>query len=100
LVNVTWVFFRAPDFGKAALMLLSMFGVIPNGVALLSTPDMLKVAIITVLLVAFHWLMRNTSLAQVAARLPWWLLSLIWTSMVILLILSQKSSGSFIYFQF
>ncbi|WP_310395248.1 MBOAT family O-acyltransferase [Hymenobacter sp.] len=99
-VNVTWVFFRAPDFGGAARLLLAMFGAFPAGKPLLATVDIYKVGIITVLLVVSHWLMRDTSLVRVAARLPWWLISLVWTGMLALLILTQKSSSSFIYFQF
>jgi len=37
---------------------------------------------------------------DVVHRLPWWVTGLVWSSMVILLILSQESSSSFIYFQF
>ena len=100
LVNITWVFFRAPDFGGAARILLAMFGLIPDGRPLLATIDLLKVGVLTVLLVGTHWLMRDTSVRQVAARLPWWLLGLGWGAMLVLLILTQKSSSSFIYFQF
>jgi D-alanyl-lipoteichoic acid acyltransferase DltB (MBOAT superfamily) len=100
LVNITWVFFRAPDFGAAARILLAMFGMIPDGRPMLATVDLLKVGILTVLLVGTHWLMRDTSVRQVAARLPWWLLGLGWAAMLVLLILTQKSSSSFIYFQF
>jgi D-alanyl-lipoteichoic acid acyltransferase DltB (MBOAT superfamily) len=100
LVNITWVFFRAPDFGGAARILLAMFGMIPDGRPMLATVDLLKVGILTVLLVGTHWLMRDTSVKEVAARLPWWLLGLGWAIMLVLLILTQKSSSSFIYFQF
>jgi alginate O-acetyltransferase complex protein AlgI len=100
LIDITWVFFRAPDFGSAMRILLSMFGVIPNGAALLTSLDILKVSSVTVILIACHWSMRNSSLVKLGARLPWWLLSLVWASMLILLILTQKSSNSFIYFQF
>lgn len=100
LVNVTWVFFRAPTFNGAMLLLLSMFGVIPNGAPMLTNLAILTVSIITVALIGCHWLMRDTSLIQVAKRLPWWVLSLGWAGMLILVILTQKSSGSFIYFQF
>ncbi|MBC7921566.1 MAG: MBOAT family protein [Ferruginibacter sp.] len=100
LINVTWVFFRAPTFGGATLLLLSMFGVIPDGAAMLSTTAILIVGLVTVGLVACHWLMRDSSLVQLSTRLPWWVLGLGWTGMLILLILTQKSSNSFIYFQF
>jgi len=100
LVNVTWVFFRAPTFEKATLMLLAMFGVIPNGAAMLSGLNILTVLTVTVVLIACHWAMRDNSLKQLAGRLPWWVLSLAWTLMLLAVILTQKSSNSFIYFQF
>jgi D-alanyl-lipoteichoic acid acyltransferase DltB (MBOAT superfamily) len=100
LVNVTWVFFRAADFSTAWRLLSSMFGGVTNGAAVLSTLSILKVSIITVLLIVCHWIMRNTRVLNVANKTPWWLLGIVWAGMLILLILSQESSGSFIYFQF
>ncbi|MCW3073291.1 MAG: hypothetical protein JWP69_360 [Flaviaesturariibacter sp.] len=100
LVNVTWVFFRASDFPTAGRLLSSMFGNINGGVPVLTTLAILKVSVITVLLVLTHWFMRNTSVLQVAHKLKWWLVGIIWAFMLILLLLSQESSSSFIYFQF
>jgi len=100
LVNVTWVFFRAQDFDTAWRLLASMFGFVDNGAALLPTLDIIKVSVITVLLVATHWFMRNTSVLQLAQKAKWWLVGVFWAFLLILLILSQKSSDSFIYFQF
>ncbi len=99
-INVTWVFFRAPDFGAAWQLLTSMFYNVPNAVPLLTTLSVIKVSVITVLLVAFHWMMRDTRVLVVAEKMPWWLLGIIWTFMLLLLIWSQESSSSFIYFQF
>ncbi|MBD2704458.1 MBOAT family protein [Spirosoma sp. BT702] len=100
LVNITWVFFRAPTFGGATLLLLSMFGVIPNGAPMLTNLAILTVSSVTIGIILCHWLMRNSSLLALSKRLPWWGLSLGWSSLLILVILTQKSSGSFIYFQF
>jgi len=100
LINITWVFFRAKDFGSAMLMLLCMAGIIDQGPKMLSTPDMLKVGIVTVGLITTHWLMRDRDLRQVFSRLPWWLWGIIWAIMLILVALTQKSTSSFIYFQF
>jgi alginate O-acetyltransferase complex protein AlgI len=100
LVTVTWVFFRAPDFDTAMRLLLAMLGVIPVKIPLLTTLAMLKVGLVTVTLVGCHWLMRDTSLAKVAHRMSWWVLGAGWGIMLILLVLTQKSSNSFIYFQF
>jgi D-alanyl-lipoteichoic acid acyltransferase DltB (MBOAT superfamily) len=100
LVNVTWVFFRAQDFGTAWRMLAAMFGFIDNGTPVLTTLAIVKVSVITVLLVATHWFMRDTGVLQVAERMKWWMVSIVWSAMLILLILSQQSSSAFIYFQF
>ncbi len=100
LINVTWVFFRAPDFTSAWRMLTSMFSHVPKGAVLLSTLTIIKVSVIIIGMVVFHWFMRNTRVLNVANKLPWWLLGLIWAAMLVLLILSQESSSSFIYFQF
>ena len=100
LVNVTWVFFRAPDFTSAWRMLTSMFSHVTKGAVLLSTLTIIKVSVIVVAMVLFHWFMRNTRVLTVANKLPWWVLGLIWSALLILLILSQESSSSFIYFQF
>ena len=100
LVNVTWVFFRSPDFTSAWRLLTSMFSSVPNGAVLLSTLSMIKITIIIIGLIIFHWFMRNTRVLIVAEKMPWWLLGLVWSLLLILLILSQESSSSFIYFQF
>lgn len=80
-------------------MLKSMFGM-QNGDPLLSTLALIKVAIVIPLMVLFHWLLRNTTVVQAAAKLPWWLVGTIWAVMILLLVWSQESTGSFIYFQF
>ncbi|MEO6287948.1 MAG: MBOAT family O-acyltransferase [Dyadobacter sp.] len=100
LVNITWVFFRAPDFSQAMKMLLCMFGVISQGPKMLSTPDMLKIALVTIGLLGFHWSMRDKSVKGLFMRLPWWFSGTAWAMMLILIILTQKSTSSFIYFQF
>jgi alginate O-acetyltransferase complex protein AlgI len=100
LVNITWVFFRASTFGKAGQLLGSMFGLVHGGDPVLGTLAMIKIAVILAVLLVVQWLMRDSKVSDVVYRLPWWMTGLIWSSMVILLILSQESSSSFIYFQF
>ena len=100
LVNVTWVFFRAPDFTSAWRMLRSMFGQVNQGATILTNLAIIKVVVIMVLLVLAHWLMRNTRTLVIANKMPWWLLGTIWSLMLLMLIWSQESSSSFIYFQF
>ena len=100
LVNVTWVFFRAPDFTSAWRMLSAMFGGVHNGAVLLSNLSIIKVCVITVCMLGTHWYMRNRRVLGVADKMPWWLVGIVWSILLILLILSQESSSSFIYFQF
>ena len=100
LINVTWVFFRAGNFKDAWSLLTSMFGGMKDGTAILTTLAIIKISVIVCLMVVFHWLMRNTKTLDVANKIPWWFLGLIWSAMLILLIWSQESSSSFIYFQF
>lgn len=100
LVNVTWVFFRSSDFDTAWRLLSSMFGRSNDGIAILSTINILKVSVVIILMVATHWFMRNTTVLEVTQKIKWWIVGIIWAVMLILLVLSQESSSSFIYFQF
>lgn len=100
LVNVTWVFFRSADFSQAWQLLGSMFGQSKGGTALLTTLAIIKITVIIGLMVIAHWLMRNTTVLNVAHRIPWWLLGIVWSILILLIIWSQESSSSFIYFQF
>ena len=100
LVNITWVFFRADSFDTAWRLLASLFGHDATGVALLPTLDLIKVSVVTVLLVATHWALRNSSISSLLQQTRWWITGMVWALMIVLLVVSQKSSDSFIYFQF
>jgi alginate O-acetyltransferase complex protein AlgI len=99
-INVTWVFFRAEDFATAGRLLTSMFTAVPGSAVLLSTLAIIKITVIITAMLFVHWKMRNTRVLNVAAKTPWWILGIVWAVMLLLLILSQESSNSFIYFQF
>ncbi len=100
LINVTWVFFRATTFTQAWVMLSSMFGIAKGGEPLLTNLALIKVSVIIFLMVVVHWLMRDTSVLKLAYKIPWLVVAIAWAIMLIGIILSQESSGSFIYFQF
>lgn len=100
LVNITWVFFRSPTFSKAWQMLISMSGTETDGIALLTTLAIIKVSIIIPAIIVTHWFMRNTKVLDVAHNLSWWKLGIAWSTIMLLLIWSQESGSSFIYFQF
>jgi D-alanyl-lipoteichoic acid acyltransferase DltB (MBOAT superfamily) len=100
MVNITWVFFRSPDFTTAWSILTSMFTTVKGGAVLLSTLTIIKITVIITVMLALHWIMRDRKVLPVFGKMSWWLLGMVWTAMIILLFLSQESTNSFIYFQF
>jgi len=101
LICITWVFFRSATFSGAWQILTSMSGQVPpSGPPLLSTAAIIKVAIVIPLMLIFHWTMRNTTVLKTAGKLPWWVTGIAWAVILILIVLSQGTSKSFIYFQF
>jgi len=101
LVNLTWVFFRAQDFPTAWRMITSMFGFAADGAKTpLPTIYIVEVTVTISLMVATHWMMRNTSVEAVAQKAPKWLLGFILAAMAFFITITQGSGDAFIYFQF
>lgn len=100
LINVTWVFFRATNFHDAWSVLTAMFGFTKGGEAMLTTLAIYKVIVIVTGMVIVSWIMRDKKVLEVIYKLPWWLVGLFWTIIILLIVWSQESSSSFIYFQF
>ncbi len=100
-VLITWVFFRATDFGGAMKNLASMAGVFgAQGDQVLATRDLVQVGGVALAVLLIHRLLRDTSLEAAVARWPAWLLGLVWVVMGALILLTQGAGSSFIYFQF
>jgi alginate O-acetyltransferase complex protein AlgI len=99
-VCFAWVFFRATDFATAWRIVQSMVGVTGTADLIVSTRELIQVGVITVVLLTFHWLLRDTTLEAAVARLPRWLIGAVWAAMLFLLILTQGNANAFIYFQF
>ncbi len=98
-VNFTWVFFRAKELGTAIDMIKSMF-FLQMGEKVVTGLEIIIVFTVITILFLVHWVMRNTSVKEVANKTPWWILSITWAVMLVLLIISQGSGEQFIYFQF
>ena len=100
LVNVTWVFFRAKDFGAAWQMLRGMSG--QNGTAqpILDTVFLVVVALVVAGIVISHWLMRKQTLESMLTRAHPTLVAMVWGIMIFAIIISQGTGNAFIYFQF
>src|SRR6266850_1062884 len=99
-VCVAWVFFRAPNFTVAARMLGGMFGGHPHGDAILSTREILQIALVTCGMILVHWSLRDTNIETAVMRAPPWIVTTAWAFMACAIILTQGNSNAFIYFQF
>jgi alginate O-acetyltransferase complex protein AlgI len=100
LVNITWVFFRSPDFATAWRLLGSMTGLVADGAAILPTIRVIEVALVVSAIIAIHWSMRDRTLADLVERTPWWLTSVAWAGMLFSILVTQGGGDAFIYFQF
>src|ERR1700747_15183 len=67
-VCVAWVFFRASDFTIASRMLSGMFGGHPHGDAILTTREMLQIALVTGGMILVHWFLRDTNIETAVTR--------------------------------
>ena len=100
-VNLTWVFFRAQDFGMAWRMMTAMFGFAPEDAGTpLPTLWIIQVVVTIVAMVVIHWRMRDTDIETVVQKAPAWLLGVTLAAMLFLIIITQGSGNAFIYFQF
>jgi alginate O-acetyltransferase complex protein AlgI len=100
LVNITWVFFRATNFGKAWEVLSGMFGANAGAKLLLDTFDLVSVTAIIGAILFAHWRLRNRTLESLVERTRPMLLATVWGLMAFAIIISQGTGNAFIYFQF
>ena len=100
LVNVTWVFFRATTFAKAATVLRGMFGLNVGAAPMMAGVHLIAVAVIITGILVTHWLMRRRTLESVVARTPAPLIAIIWALMAFAILIEQGTGNAFIYFQF
>ena len=99
LVCITWVFFRAEDFSTAAKLVTTMFVGAP-GSLYLGLENAVIVAGVTILLLASHWMMRDSSLEDRWRALPWWGRSTVLACLLFVLAITPGENRAFIYFQF
>ena len=99
-VCIAWVFFRASDFTIASRMLTGMFGGHSSGDIILTTRELLQIAVVTAGVIGMHWTMRDESFETTVMRLPAWAITAIGSVMAFAIIFTQGTSNAFIYFQF
>jgi D-alanyl-lipoteichoic acid acyltransferase DltB (MBOAT superfamily) len=99
LVCITWVFFRAEDFSSALRLVKAMLMGAPNLMEV-GVFNVALVATVTIGMLAAHWLMRERTLEQLAAKIPWWGRSVALALLLMSLTLIRAEDRAFIYFQF
>lgn len=99
-VCVTWVFFRADAFSKALMITSSMFGSCPSDATPLEKIKVVQAVVPTGCIVLAHWLLRDRTLEDAAARIPAWLISILLAMMLISILMMPGEDRAFIYFQF
>ena len=101
LVNVTWVFFRAPSLGDAMTMLASMVGLHADAAPVLPTVKILETFVAIAAIVGTHAYMRNRTLEDVIGRARGSsLVPATWAAMAFAVVITQGTGNAFIYFQF
>jgi alginate O-acetyltransferase complex protein AlgI len=100
LVNITWVFFRAQDFGSAARILRSMLLIDRGGNPVLVTWFVISTVLTIGTMLACHWYMRDRELHTVVERVPAWASGAAWGTALFIIAITQGGSNAFIYFQF
>ncbi len=99
-VSLTWIFFRAETFAGSLSLFGSLVGAHADGVKWLETFDLLMCGTVIVAMLVVQWLMRGRRIEDVVARCPGWLVTAVWSAILILIVLARGQSSAFIYFQF
>ncbi|NQT85121.1 MBOAT family protein [bacterium] len=96
VVAATFVIFRAQSLGAAWVILRDMAGHTSS-----TSVPALRTFVVTAIILCIHWWMRDRSLEEVAAKVPWPLYSICVAIMACLVLLSLSGEeNAFIYFQF
>jgi alginate O-acetyltransferase complex protein AlgI len=77
-----------------------MFGQNAAAKPLLTTFNLVSVAVIIGGILITHWLMRGRTLESMVARAPAVAVCLVWALMAFAIIAAQGAGNAFIYFQF
>jgi len=99
IICLTWVLFRAESPAAAAHLLGAMLS-LQGGESIVSTKEILQVALVIAALLAAHGFMRDRDFEQTARSLSWPLAGLILAAMLLAILLSPGEERAFIYFEF
>ena len=103
-VCVAWVFFRATTLSRASDILISLFDfrtLTIHHESFINRQDYYCVLLITFVVLAIHWSLRDTSLEKAFARIPLWIKSAMLALMIYCIMTAFGGEDrAFIYFQF
>lgn len=95
------VFFRAPYLSGGIAICQGMFGLSDaSPLTLLKSTEALMVAGVTFLMLATHWILRDSSVEEASNRLPWYVNGALIAGMLVAITTMSGDSRAFIYFQF
>jgi alginate O-acetyltransferase complex protein AlgI len=98
--SLSMVLFRSAGLANGLKMYQAMFTGALSEIDLYTTTQAVCAIFIICFLLIFHWLMRNSSLEEVAAKLPWWVTYCVLLIMILSIILIPGENQAYVYFQF
>jgi alginate O-acetyltransferase complex protein AlgI len=100
VVSVTWVFFRSPDFSTSYQILTLLFSMSEAPFPFLAE-DIPLVAMTSLALFTWHWLIREERTGDLFSRVPVWTRGFaIGGALMLLVYNGGNQQDAFIYFQF
>jgi alginate O-acetyltransferase complex protein AlgI len=100
LVCVAWLFFRAPDIGRAWVVLQAMVGINREHSAAFSRWDVTVAGLCLLGLLALHWRWRDLTLEDISRRVGWPVTAAVCGLMLFVVLTAKDVREQFIYFQF
>lgn len=100
LFGFSMVLFRSAGLANSLKMYQSMLTGRVSENILYSNSQAICAIFIIIGVFVFHYLMKNTSLEQITAKLPWWVTSFILFLMILAIILLPGENQAYVYFQF
>ncbi|PNW62811.1 UNVERIFIED_CONTAM: acyltransferase, partial [Euhalothece sp. KZN 001] len=101
LICVTWVFFRADSFQQAGSIILAMVGLSTETVSITIGKQSIAICLgVISSILGIHWLMRDSTVEQLAIKMPWYWRSIALALMLYGIATLHGEDRSFIYFQF
>jgi len=99
--SISMTVFRSPNVERMFELHTRMFTGSLEGTASLVTGFPLQIVSTMIIgMFLWHWVMRDSSLEQLAERSPWWLRSLALSILLVCIVLMPGGDHAFIYFQF